>query len=128
MSDKVVQYGPLRTPDLEALIAELQLKNIPFEIIEEEKTTSPQSFRLTLAKKDLPRISAHLENLGFPTTLPVFPVAKEPEETPISRVLKARAARRKFHLRLLTWFLVVGLLCLLFMVYGLRVLSQSSGL
>jgi len=127
MSDKVVQYGPLLAPELEALIAELQLKNIPYEV-EKEKTPSPQSFRLTLAKKDLPRISTHLENLGFPTALPVSPAPEEPRETPLSRVLKARAARRKFHFRLLTWFLVVGLLCLLFMAYGLRVLSQPSGL
>ena len=75
MSDKTVQFGPFTPQELDSLVRELQLKNIPFEIQKEEETEKKfkaidfanivnqvefrteqylaQIFYITLARKDL---------------------------------------------------------------------------
>ena len=145
MSDKTVQYGPFTPQELDNFVRELQLKNIPFEIQKDEDTEKKfkavdfsnvvnqvefrnetylaQIFYITLAKKDLPRVSDRLQQLGFPTDLPDFPSELETDERE-DLVLKAKAARSKFNRRMLAWFLFIGSLCLLFIGYGLKVLSQ----
>lgn len=151
MSDKTVQYGPFTPQELDNFIHELQVKNIPFEIHKDESAEKKfkaidfsnivtqaefrteqylaQIFYVTLAKKDLVRVSDRLEMLGFPTDIPDFTSAP-PEELQNSHkddvILRASAARNRFNRRMLAWFLMIGLLCLLFMVYGLMVLGQSS--
>lgn len=146
MSDKVVQFGPLTPQELDAFVHELQLKNIPFEIHKDEETEKKfkridfanivnqvefrteqylaQIFYITLAKQDLPRISAHLEKLGFPTELPESEGELQTDETE-DRILKATVERNKFNRRLLAWGLIIGLLCLIFMSYGFKILSES---
>ena len=145
MSDKVVQYGPFTPQELDNFVGELQLKNIPFEIQKDEDAEKKfkaidysnvinqvefrneqylaQIFYVTLAKKDLPRVSDRLEKLGFPTELPEYSSELETDERE-DVVIRAKAARTKFNRRLLAWFLIIGVLCLLFMTYGFSVLSQ----
>lgn len=146
MSDKTVQYGPFTPQELDAFVGELQLKNIPFEIQKDEEAEKKfkaidfsnvvnqvefrneqylaQIFYVTLAKKDLPRMAEHLEKLGFPIELPDFPTEFQSGDEREDVVLRAQADRNKFNRQLLAWFLVIGVLCLLFMTYGLSVLSQ----
>lgn len=146
MSDKVVQFGPFTPQELDAFVAELQLKNIPFEINKDEDAEKKfrtandaanivnqvefrteqylaQIFYVTLAKNDLPRVSARLGKLGFPTEVPEYSSELETDERE-DVVLKAKVARKQFNRRMLAWFLLIGLLCALFMGYGLSVLSQ----
>lgn len=145
MSDKVVQFGPFTPQELDTFVRELQLKNIPFEIQKDEEAEKKfkavdfsnivnqaefrneqylaQIFYITLAKIDLPKVSARLEKLGFPTELPEFPQelqANEREDV----LVRARAEKNKFNRRMLAWFLFIGLLCSIFLGYALSVLSQ----
>jgi len=146
VSDKVVQFGPFTPQELNAFIGELQLKNIPFEINKDEDAEKKfkaandisnilnqvefrteqylaQIFYVTLAKKDLPRVSERLERLGFPSEVPEYSPELETDERE-DMVLRASADRKKFNRRMLAWFLLIGLLCALFMGYGLSVLNQ----
>lgn len=145
MSDKVIQYGPLTPQELDALIRELQLKNIPFEVQKdddaEKKFTNNnfsnlvnqveyrteqylgQIFYVTLARKDLTRVSDSLARLGFPTEFPEIPeeLASDPNEDVFVR---AKADQTKFKRRMVSWILLIGVLSSFFIGYAIKVLNQ----
>ncbi len=131
MTGKTVQYGPLTPQELDSFVRELQIKNIPFEIQKDddaEKRFSAsnfsnivnqaeyrteqylgQIFYITLATKDLSKISSTLERFGFPTGLPEFP--KELETDANEDVfVRAKADKIKFKRRMVAWILFIGLM------------------
>lgn len=146
MSDKVVQYGPFTPQELDAFVRELQLKNIPFEIQKDDEAEKKfkaidfsnvvnqvefrnqqylaQIFYITLAKKDLSLVADRLTQLGFPTELPEFPKELSADDRE-DVVIKARAEKTKFQRRMLAWFLLIGLLCSIFLGYAISILSHS---
>lgn len=97
MSSKTIQYGPFTPQELEAMVRELQAKNIPFEIAKDEAEEQKfrridyanlvkqadlrvehylaQVFYLTIAKSDVERVSVTLAKFGFPTEF-----SENPEE------------------------------------------------
>lgn len=141
MSDKTVQYGPFTPQELNDFVRELQLKNIPFEIQKDEDAEKKfksidfgnvvnqveyrteqylaQVFYITLARSDLAKVSARLQKLGFPTELPEFSKELESDDRE-DLVMKARSERKKFNRRLLAWFLLIGLGCLIFIGYAIQ--------
>jgi hypothetical protein len=146
MTEKTVQYGPLTPQELDSFVRELQLKNIPFEIQKDEDAEKKfsannfsnivnqveyrteqylgQIFYVTLATKDLPKISASLERLGFPTELPEFP--KELESDPQEDVfVRARASQTKFKRRMVAWILFIGVVSSILIFGTITFLSPS---
>ncbi|HEY8272370.1 MAG TPA: hypothetical protein VIG33_15875 [Pseudobdellovibrionaceae bacterium] len=149
MSDKIVQYGPLTPQELDKLVHELQLRNIPFEIQKDEEAEKKfksnnfsnivnqisyrneqylgQIFYITLATKDLPRMEEHLKELGFPIDLPEFSGESPPELDNDERenvFVKARAEKTNFNRRMIAWIFLIGMLCMMFISYALTVLNQ----
>jgi len=146
MSEKIVQYGPLTPQELDGFVRELQLKNIPFEIQKDEDAEKKfksnnfsnlvtqaeyrteqylgQIFYVTLATKDLPKISDSLSRLGFPTELPDFPSELEVDDRE-DVFVRAKADKTKFNRRMVAWILLIGLLSTIFIGYAMSVLSQT---
>jgi hypothetical protein len=142
MSDKIVQFGPFTPQELDSFVRELQLKNIPFEIQKEDAAEKKfkaidfanvvnqvefrteqylaQIFYITLARQDLPLVAKRLESLGFPSSLP-----EGTDELAITEAedvfLRAKSEKKKFNRQLVAWVLIVGLLCLWFIVYAISV-------
>ncbi|MGZ6447564.1 MAG: hypothetical protein ACXWRA_05990 [Pseudobdellovibrionaceae bacterium] len=145
MSEKTVQFGPFTPQELDNLVRELQVKNIPFEIQKDEEAEKNfknnnfanivnqvsyrneqylgQIFYITLAKRDLPLIEEYLMNLGFPIDLPEFPSELINDEQD-NFFVKARAEKVNFTRRMIGWVFLIGALCLIFISYALVVLSQ----
>lgn len=146
MADKTVQYGPLTPQELDSFVRELQLKNIPFEIQKDEDAEKKfssnnfsnlvnqveyrteqylgQIFYLTLATKDLSKISATLERLGFPTELPEFPKELE-TDTNEDVFVRAKADKTKFKRRMVAWILFIGVLSSILIGGAMLLLGQS---
>lgn len=144
MNDKTVQYGPLTPQELDAFVRELQLKNIPFEIQKDEDSEKKfksntfsnlvnqaeyrteqylgQIFYVTLATKDLTRVSDSLTRLGFPTELPEFPKELEGDERE-DVFVRAKADKNNFKRRMVAWILLIGLLSSIFIGYAISVLN-----
>jgi hypothetical protein len=145
MSSKTIQFGPFSPQELEKLIRELQLKNIPFELAKDEKAEKKfkaidysnllsqthwrtehymaQIFYVTLAKSDLPKVREKIEEFGFPTTLEENPkelVLDEQMDVRENVFLKAKIEKKNFNRRLVAWLLIVGFLCLTFIGYALQ--------
>jgi hypothetical protein len=113
MSNKTVKFGPFAPQELEVLIRDLQLKNLPFEIQKQEE----ESY-VTLARKDLPQIASRLEQLGFPSEVPEGGI--EFETRPSDEVFqRAKFEKSKFNRRLAVWVILVGLICLWFIFYAI---------
>lgn len=145
MNDKTVQYGPLTPQELDTLVRELQLKNIPFEIQKDEDAEKKfksnnfsnlvnqveyrteqylgQIFYVTLATKDLTRVKESLTRLGFPTELPEFPKELQNDERE-DVFVRAKAEKTNFKRRMVAWVLLIGLLSSIFIGYAISVLNQ----
>lgn len=149
MAGKTVQYGPLTPQELDRLAHELQLRNIPFEILKDEEAERRfksnnfsnvvnqisyrneqylgQIFYVNLAKKDLSHVAEYLKKLGFPVELPEL-TTEFPEDLngrdPESIFVKARAEKSNFNRRMVAWIFLIGLLCMMFISYALTVLNQ----
>lgn len=146
MADKTVQYGPLTPQELDSFVRELQLKNIPFEIQKDEDAEKKfssnnfsnlvnqveyrteqylgQIFYVTLATKDLSKISTTLERLGFPTELPEFPKELE-TDTSEDVFIRAKADKTKFKRRMVAWILFIGVLSSILIGGAMLLLGQS---
>lgn len=141
MSKKTIQFGPLTPQELDSLVREFQLKNIPFEIQKEEDAEKRfkavdfanivnqaelrteqylgQIFYITLARKDLPKVETRLKQLGFPTDFTESEV--ELEEIDGTEIfLRAKAEKKRFNKRLTAWILLIGLLCFWFIFYAIH--------
>ena len=146
MADKTVQYGPLTPQELDSFVRELQLKNIPFEVQKDEDAEKKfssnnfsnlvnqveyrteqylgQIFYVTLATKDLSKISKTLERLGFPTELPEFPKELE-TDTSEDVFVRAKADKTKFKRRMVAWILFIGVLSSILIGGAMLFLGQS---
>lgn len=146
MTEKTVQYGPLTPQELDSFVRELQLKNIPFEIQKDEDAEKKfssntfsnivnqieyrteqylgQIFYVTLATKDVSRISDTLQRLGFPTELPEFPKELE-TDTREDVFVRAKAEKTNFKRRMVAWILLIGVLSTILVSYTLSVLDLS---
>lgn len=144
-TEKTVQYGPLTPQELDSFVRELQLKNIPFEIQKDEEAEKKfksnnfsnlvtqaeyrteqylgQIFYVTLATKDIPRISETLGRLGFPTELPEFPKELETDERE-DIFVRAKSSQQKFKKQMVAWILLIGVLSSMFIAYAFHVLNQ----
>jgi hypothetical protein len=146
MSDKVVQFGPFTPQELDSFVRELQLKNIPFEIQKEDEAEKKfkaidfanvvnqveyrteqylgQIFYITLARTDLPKVAQRLEKLGFPTDIPADPT--ELKDSDGSEVfMKAKIEKKNFNRRLTALVLIIGLLCLWFIIFAINFSDRS---
>lgn len=140
MSEKTIQFGPFTPQEIKSIVSELDLRNLPYEVEKDDKAEKDfkaidyenlvsqthfrtkqymaQIFYLTIAKSDVPKVSARLEKMGFPTGISENPSELVPEDSREDVFMKAKIEKKNFNRRMIAWLFVLGILCLMVMGYA----------